>query len=48
MLYLSQLLGTPVEDQEGMRIGKVSGVMIPVDFKRRVIRIHEVVHASAR
>ena len=29
MLYLSQLLGTPVEDQEGVRIGKISGVMIP-------------------
>src|SRR5260370_23011871 len=29
MLYLSQLLGTPVEDTQGVRIGKISGVMIP-------------------
>jgi len=29
MLYLSQLLGTPVEDSQGARIGKISGVMIP-------------------
>ncbi len=29
MLYLSQLLGTPVEDPQGVRIGKISGVMIP-------------------
>src|SRR5260221_2947145 len=28
MLYLSQLLGTPVEDPLGVRIGKISGVMI--------------------
>lgn len=29
MLYLSQLLGAPVEDSQGMRIGKVTDVMIP-------------------
>jgi len=28
MLYLSQLLGTPVEDRQGVRIGKISGVMV--------------------
>src|SRR5215469_2494007 len=28
MLYLSQLLGTPVEDPQGVHIGKISGVMI--------------------
>lgn len=28
MLYLSQLLGTPVEDRQSVRIGKISGVMV--------------------
>ena len=28
MLYLSQLLGTPVENRRGVRIGKISGVII--------------------
>ena len=29
MLYLSQLLGAPVEDASGVRIGKVSDVIVP-------------------
>src|SRR5712692_1351805 len=29
MLYLSQLLGTPVEDLNGVRIGKIIDVMVP-------------------
>jgi magnesium transporter len=29
MLYLSQLLGAPVEDLQGERIGKLSDVLVP-------------------
>ena len=30
MLYLSQLLGAPVEDLHGMRIGKINDIVVPV------------------
>src|SRR6266702_1263697 len=43
MLYLSQLLGTPVEDPLGVRIGKISGVMIPA----AQVGVSEPVYPSA-
>jgi len=43
MLYLSQLLGTPVEDPLGVRIGKTSGVMIAA----AQIGVSEPVYPSA-
>ena len=43
MLYLSQLLGTPVEDPQGVRIGKISGVMIPA----AQVGVSEPVYPSA-
>src|SRR6266581_2406153 len=43
MLYLSQLLGTPVEDPLGVRIGKISGVMIPA----AQVGVFEPVYPSA-
>src|SRR5579863_9349662 len=30
MIYLSQLLGTPVEDQQGARVGKIVDVLVPL------------------
>jgi magnesium transporter len=30
MMYLSQLLGMPVEDEQGERIGKISDVLVPL------------------
>ncbi|MBE3559116.1 MAG: magnesium transporter [Ktedonobacteraceae bacterium] len=35
MFFLSQLLGTPLEDQQGVRVGKVIDVLIPAELVGR-------------
>lgn len=36
MIYLSQLLGTPVEDEQGERVGKLTDVLVPLTHTEHV------------